>query len=320
MKAIVCKRFGSAEVLKLVDIEQPTPKSDQVLIQIHATTVTAGDCEIRSLRLTFIITFLLRTFIKFKTLILGMELAGEVISVGSKVKLFKKGDQVFAAPGFKAYAEFICLPENGPIALKPQNMNYVQAAALSVGGLNALHFIKKANIKQGNKVLIYGASGSIGTFAIQLANYFGADVTAVCSRGNFSLVKSLGAKETVDYKVEDFTKNGENYDVIFDTLGKSDFSKSLNSLTENGRYLLAAPKLSEKIKGSWISFRSPKKVITSFANHDFEKLIFLKKLVEEGKLNSVIDRCYSLDEIKEAHLYVEKGHKKGNVVITIDHI
>jgi len=319
MKAVVCKNFGEAQVLSIEDIEQPVAKADQVLIKIHATTVTAGDCEIRSLRLTFVITLMLRIFAKFKRLILGMELAGEVVAVGNKVTLFKTGDHVFAAPGFNTYAQYICMPEKGPLALKPQCMNFEEAAALSVGGLNALHFLRKANIIKGSKVLIYGASGSIGTFAIQLAKYYGAEVTAVCSGTNVDLVKSLSADFVIDYTQEDFSQNGISYDVIFDTLGKSNFNIGLKSLSDNGRYLLAAPRPTQMIKGLWLLLTSDKRVFFAFANHDAEILIALKQLVEEGHLRSFIDKSYPLDEVVNAHQYVEKGHKKGNVVLTVSH-
>lgn len=319
MIAVICRKFGAAHQLTLADVAKPVPSDKQLLIKVMATTVTAGDCEIRSLRLGLIFNFMLRVFSKFSTLILGMELSGEVIAVGKKVTLFKVGDKVMAAPGFKANAEFICLSEDGPVVLQPTNMNDQEAAAISVGGVNALHFLRKADIKLNEKVLIYGASGSIGTAAIQLAKYYGANVTAVCSTSNLTLVKSLGADKAIDYTQEDYSKKGEEYDVIFDTLGKSLFKTNMKLLSENGRYLLAAPKFIEMIKGFWFNKVSTKKVVTSFADHDVEKLIFLKKLVEQRKFIAVIDRIYPLEDIVDAHLYVEKGHKKGNVVITISH-
>jgi len=319
MKAVICRKFGIASQLTIEDIAIPVPNEKQLLIKITATTVTAGDCEIRSQRLGFFFNSMLKIFSKFSTLILGMELAGEVVAVGKKVTLFKVGDKVMAAAGFKANAQFTCLSENGAVVLKPTNMSDQEAAAISVGGINALHFLRKAAIKPNEKILIYGASGSIGTAAIQLAKYYGAIVTTVCSTSNLALVKSLGADITIDYTQEDYAKKGVEYDVIFDTLGKSLFQTNMQLLSKNGRYLLAAPKFIEMIKGFWLTKVTTKKVITAFANHDEEKLLFLKKLVEENKFVTVIDRIYPLEDIVDAHLYVEKGHKKGNVVINVSH-
>ncbi|NQZ21080.1 MAG: NAD(P)-dependent alcohol dehydrogenase [Colwellia sp.] len=319
MKAVICRRFGAANKLTLTDVATPVPSDQQLLIKVMATTVTAGDCEIRSLRLGVIFNFMLRIFSKFSPLGLGMELAGEVIAVGKKVSLFKVGDKVMAAPGFKANAQFICLAEDAPVVLKPTNMNNQEAAAISVGGTNALHFLRKAAIKPNEKVLIYGASGSIGTAAIQLAKYYGAHVTTVCSTSNLALVQSLGADNVIDYSQENYAEQGQEYDVIFDTLGKSLFKTNIKLLSKNGRYLLAAPKFREIIKGFWLTKTSTKKVITAFANHNAEQLSFLKKLVEQKQFTAVIDRIYPLEDIVAAHLYVEKGHKKGNVVITVSH-
>jgi len=319
MKAVICRKFGTADKLTLADVKMPKPSDKEILIKVMATTVTAGDCEIRSLRLGTAFNFMVRVFSKFSTLILGMELSGEVIAVGNKVTMFNVGDKVMAAPGFKANAQFICLSENAPVVLKPSNMNAQEAAAISVGGTNALHFLRKATIKPNEKILIYGASGSIGTAAIQLAKYYGAHVTAVCSTANLKLVQSLGADKTIDYTKENYAEQGQEYDVIFDTLGKSLFKTNTKLLSENGRYLLAAPKFKEIIKGFYLSKTSSKKVFTAFANHDAEKLAFLKNLVEAKQFTAVIDRIYPLEEITAAHLYVEKGHKKGNVVITVKH-
>ena len=256
--------------------------------------------------------------------ILGQELAGEIESVGKDVKLFKKGDQVFATTGFGfgAYAEYKCLPEEpkmGVLAIKPVNMTYEEAAAVPTGGLEALHFLRKGNIQSGQKVLIIGAGGSIGTFAVQLARYFGAEVTGVDSTGKLDMLRSIGADHVIDYTQEDFTKSGETYDVIFDVMGKSSFSGSIRSLKQNGRYLLGNPGLSQMVRGRWTSMRSSKKVIIGAANQKNEDLVFLKELIEAGKIKSVIDRRYPLEQIAEAHRYVDTGQKKGNVVITVEH-
>ncbi len=319
MKAIVCTKYGKADVLKLVDIAKPKPKNKQVLIKIMATTVTAGDCEIRSLRFNLFIKLILKGLIHFKKLILGMELAGEIVEVGDKVTLFKVGDKVIAAPGFNTYAQYICMDETGPIAIKPEKLSYEEAATISVGGITALYLMRKAIISPKDKILIYGASGSIGAVAIQLAKYYGARVTAVCSTANFELVKSLGADAVIDYTKEDYTKNGITYDLIFDVLGKSIFKKNVRILSDNGYYLLGSPKFTESLRGFWISITTSKTVISTFALHDAEKLQFLADVHEQGIIKPVIDRTYSLDDTVAAHLYVEKGHKKGNVVINVDH-
>jgi 2-desacetyl-2-hydroxyethyl bacteriochlorophyllide A dehydrogenase len=323
MKAVECKKYGAPDVLELKEIEKPSPKNDEVLIKIHAATVTAGDCELRRFKMPVWLWLLARIGFGFRgprRKILGQELAGEIESVGKDVKLFMKGNQVFAATGFGlgAYAEYKCLPEDGVMAIKPANMTYEEAAAVPVGGLTALHFLRKGNIQSGQKVLINGAGGSIGTFAVQLAKYFGAEVTGVDSTEKLDMVQSIGADHAIDYTQEDFTKSGETYDVIFDVIGKSSFSRSVSSLKQNGRYLLANPGLSHMVRGRWTSMRSIKKVIFG-ASEKTEDLIFLKELIEAGKINSVIDRRYPLEQIAEAHRYVEKGHKKGNVVITVEH-
>jgi NADPH:quinone reductase-like Zn-dependent oxidoreductase len=293
----------------LVEIEKPTPKDHEVLIKVIATTVHIGDTKIRRLEpgMGKVIDFFFKPFMLImmgfkgpRKKILGMELAGDIEAVGKNVTLFKIGDPVFASTEFNlgAYAQYCCLPENGIIALKPTNMTYEEAATVSNGALTALYNLRKANIQKSQKVLIYGASGSAGTYAVQLAKYFGAEVTGVCSTANLEMVKSIGADKVIDYTKEDFTQGGDFYDFIFDSVGKIESSKRKKSLSKSGIYLnIMAMSNNFKLK--------------------VEDLIYLKGLCEEGKLKSVIDKIYPLEQIVEAHRYVDKGHKKGNVVITI---
>jgi len=327
MKAIVWTNYGPPDVLQLKEVEKPSPKANEVLIKIYAASVFAGDCELRSLKIPLLMSLPLRIYVGFRrpkrVTILGQELAGEIESAGKDVELFKKGDQVFASTGFGmgAYAEYICLPEEpkeGVLAIKPANMTYEEAAAVPTGGLEALHFLKHGNIQSEQKVLINGAGGSIGTFAIQLAKYFGAEVTGVDSTGKLDMLRSIGADQVIDYTKEDFTQSGETYDVIFDVVGKSSFSGSIKSLKQNGFYLLANPGLSHMVRGGWTSKRSSKSVIFGAASHKTEDLLFLKELIEAGKIKTVIDRRYPLEQTAEAHRYVETGHQKGNVVITME--
>jgi NADPH:quinone reductase-like Zn-dependent oxidoreductase len=324
MKVIVCTKYGPPEVLQLKEVEKPTPRNNEVRIKIFATTVTSGDSRMRSF--TVPISFWLPARIalglrKPKKTILGSELAGEIESAGKDVKLFKKGDQVFAYPGHNggAYAEYTCMPENGCLAIKPANMTFEEAAAIPFGGNTALYFLRKGNIRSGQKVLIYGASGSVGTFAVQIARYYGAEVTGVCGTRNLELVTSLGADKVIDYTKEDFTKNGETYDVIFDTVGKRSFSDCMRSLKKEGIYLHAVATPAVMLRMRWASMMSGTKLIGGTAIPDTENLVLLKELVEAEKIKPVIDRCYPMEQIAEAHRYIEKGHKRGNVVINIAH-
>jgi NADPH:quinone reductase-like Zn-dependent oxidoreductase len=329
MKAIVWTEYGPPGVLQLKEVEKPTPKDNEVLIRIYATTVTAGDCEMRRMETAIQYRILMRMYVGLRRpkriTILGMELAGEIESVGKEIRKFKKGDQVFAATGFVgtgACAEYICLPEEpeaGVVAIKPANMTYEEAAPVPVGGHEALCFLRQGNVQSGQKVLINGAGGTIGTFAIQLAKYFGAEVTGVDSTRKLDMLRSIGADQVIDYTQEDFTKSGETYDFILDVVSKSSFSGSIRSLKQNGRYLIANPGLSQMVRGRWTSRRSSKKVLFGAASPKTEDLLFLKELIEAGKIKSVIDRTYPLEQTAEAHRYVETGHKKGHVVITVEH-
>jgi len=319
MKAIVFTKYGSPDVLQVREVVKPAPKDKDVLIKIYATSVTSGDCRMRKAD-PFAIRFFNGLTRPKKTTVLGNEFSGEIEEVGKDVKLFRKGDQVFGQTGMGlgANAEYICLPEDGTIAIKPANITHEEAATIPFGGSTALHFLRKANIRSGQKILIYGASGSLGTAAIQLDRYFETEVTGVCSTANVELVKSLGAGKVIDYTKEDFTKSGGNYDIIFDTTGQSPFSGCVKSLTQNGIYLRAVHmSISSNVRGLWTSMTSSRKIIGGVATELKENLIFLRELIEAGKLKPVIDRSYPFEQIAEAHRYVDQGHKKGNVAVTI---
>ena len=321
MKAVVCTKYGTPDVLQVKEVEKPVPRDNEILVKVHATTVTTGDCRIRSFTLArwfWLPGRIMYGITKPRKEIPGNELSGEIESVGKDVKRFKKGDQVFGISWGTTFqgttAEYKCLPEDGMIAIRPASMTDEEAASLPVGGLTALHFLRKGNIQSGQKVLIYGASGSVGTFAVQLAKYFGAEITGVCSTTNIEMVRSLGADTVIDYTKEDFTKNGHTYDVIFDTVSKTSFSRCKNSLKQRGRYLTTDWPL---LQALWASMAGGKKVIFGMAGQNLDDLIFLKELVEAGEIRSVIDKRYPLEKAAEAHRYVDKGHKKGNVIITI---
>jgi NADPH:quinone reductase-like Zn-dependent oxidoreductase len=322
MKAVICSKYGLPEVLQLKELEKPIPKDNEVLIKIHGAVVGATDTVMRKGK-PFITRFF--TGLTRPKNIPGDVLAGEIEAVGKNVTKFKIGDFVYGTTDTTtgAHAEYKCLPEDGALAIKPLNISYEEAAAVCDGGLAALPFLRdKAKIQGGQKVLINGASGSVGTFAIQLAKYYGAQVTGVCSTTNKELVKSLGANNVIDYKEENFTKNGQTYDIIFDAVGKSSFSKCKNSLTQTGIYLTTVPTPAVLFQMLFTSKSGGKKAVFTAtglrpASEKAKDLIFLKELIEAGNLKSVIDRSYSLEQIAEAHSYVEKGHKKGNVVISL---
>ena len=322
MKAIVWTKYGPPDVLQFKELNKPVPKENEVLIRVHAATVTAGDCELRRFDIPLGLRLFVRIMfgiIKPRIKILGQELAGEIESVGKKVKHFKKGDPVFAATEMRmgAYAEYACLPAKSAMALKPVNMSYDEAATVPTGGLNALHFLRKGDIRSGQKILILGAGGSIGTYAVLISKSYGAHITCVDSGNKLEMLLSIGSDQVIDYTKEDFTENGEIYDLIIDVVGKSSFSRNVRSLSKSGHYILGNPKLKWKIKGLWISLTTRKKIISALASYHPEDLIFLKELVEAGKIKSVIDRKYPLEKTAEAHSYVETGQKMGNVVISI---
>lgn len=326
MKAVVWTEYGPPESLQLREVEKPSPKENEVLVRIHATTVTAGDCEMRRLELPLFFSTPMRVYNGLRApkriTILGQELAGEIEAVGEGVKSFKPGDRVFATTGFNlgGYAEYICLPEGAEdiaLAKMPANMTFEEAAAVPFGGLESLHFLRQAGIQPGQKGLINGAGGSIGTFGVQIAKHFGAEVTAVDSAGKLDMLRSIGAEHTIDYRTEDFTTGGIKYSVIFDVIGKSPFSGCIRSLEENGYYLMANPRVSFLLRGAWVSRTSKKKVVSGTARQRSEDLNYLKELVEAGHLRTVIDRTYPLEQIAEAHRYVETGAKQGNLIIRV---
>lgn len=327
MKAILHTRFGPPEELRLEEIEKPTPLDNEVLIKIHATSVTSTDCNVRNFTFVpgvFQLPAQLFMFGVFKPRIniLGIDLAGEVEAVGKDVKRFKVGDQVFGTPGmtFGAHAEYTCVPEDGVLTIKPPGVDWEEAAPIFLGASTALFYLRdKGNIQAGQRILIYGASGAIGSYAVQLAKYYGAEVTGVCSTTNLEMVRSLGADKVIDYTQEDYAENGETYDLILDTVGKTSFSHCKKSLKQKGIFLPVVMDFTELVQIIWTSMTDGKKVKGGVAGESVEDLDFFKDLMVAGKLKPVIDRCYPLEKTAEAFQYVEKGHKKGNVVITLEH-
>lgn len=322
MRAIVYDRYGPPEVLRLTEVPKPTPRDDEVLIRIHAATVTSGDWRARSLEMPAGFGLLGRLFFGLsgpRQPILGSELAGEVESVGRDVTKFRAGDRVFAFSGaaMGCHAEYRCMPEEGAVAPMPSNLTYGEAAAMSFGGTTALCFLRRAGIRSGDTVLVNGASGGVGTAAVQIARHFGAEVTGVCSAANAELVESLGARRVIDYIREDFTASGETYDIIVDTVGTAPYSRSRGSLKEGGRLLLVLGGLPDMLRMPWVSMTSSRKVIAGPASEGAEALGFLADLAAAGEFRPVIDRRYPLERIREAHAYVDTGRKKGNVVITL---
>jgi NADPH:quinone reductase-like Zn-dependent oxidoreductase len=332
MKAVVFTEYGSPDVLHLKDIPKPAPKENEILVKVYATPVNYGDLTARNFaNLTtkqfnmpaplFYPARLSFGWSKPKTTILGSELAGQVEAVGAAVTKFQPGDEVFAYVGMKmgAYAEYLCIPETGMVALKPSNLTYAEAATLPYGATMASSLLRKANLRPGHKVLIHGASGGIGSMAVQLAKHHGAEVTGVCGTPRLDFVRALGADRVVDYTQEDFTQNGETYDVIFDILGKGSFARLRQSLTPNGIYLLASYKMKAVLQMLWTAVtRSPQKVICAFAEEKVQDLVQVKELAEAGEIKAVIDRCFPLEQAAEAHRYVEAGGKQGPVVITVE--
>jgi NADPH:quinone reductase-like Zn-dependent oxidoreductase len=330
MKAIVWTNYGPPDGLQLREVAKPTPKDNEVLIKVYAATASTADTEFRRLKLPLLFAIPLRLYLGFRKptriTILGTEFAGEIVAAGKEVTRYQPGDQVFGYTGLGmgTYAEYLCLPEKpsapaSVMAEKPANVTYEEAAAVPFGGLEALHSLRKANIQRGQKVLIVGAGGSIGTYSVQLAKQYGAEVTGVDKTGKLEMLRSIGADHVIDYTQEDFTKNGQTYDVILDTIGKSSFSGSIRSLKENGTYLNANPGLLGRLRKRWTSKKSSKRVIPWTAGYTTNNLLALKELIEAGTIKAIIDRRYPLEQIAEAHRYVETGQKKGNVVITVEH-
>ena len=328
MNAVIWTKYGPPEGLQARQVEKPVPKDNEILVKIHAAGVTAGDCEMRRLELPLMLSLPVRLYAGFlkpvRISILGQELAGEVEEIGRNVSLYQKGDQVFGTTGFGfgAYAEYICLPAEpgdaqGTLAAKPENLTYEEAAPVPTAGLEALHYLRKVNIQPGQKVLVIGAGGSIGTFSVQLARHFGAEVTGVDSPEKLDMLSSIGANQVIDYTKEDYTRRGERYDLIIDVVGKNSVARRLRLLKPDGVYFLAYAGLSHVLLAMWTSLTSSKKLKIESASQKKDDLLFLKELIEAGKLKTVVDRCFPLEQTAEAHRYAETGHKKGNIVVTM---
>lgn len=329
MKAIIWTKYGPPEALQLQEIPTPTPKDNEVLIKVHAATASTPDAEFRKLQIPFPLSLPIRFYLGLikptRIKILGTEFAGEVVSVGKAVTQYTSGDQVYGYTGLgmSTYAEYLCLPEKGTaiggvMALKPTNLSYEEAAAVPFGGLEALHMLRQAKLQPGQKMLIVGAGGTIGTYSVQLAKHAGAIVSGVDKPGKLEMLRSLGADEVIDYTRENFTQNGKKYDVILDTIGKSPFSGSIRSLNSDGTYLNPNAGMLGRFRIQWASRNSTKKLIPWSAGYTTNNLLAVKALVEAGTLKPVIDRRYSFAQIVEAHRYVDSGQKKGNVVITVE--
>jgi NADPH:quinone reductase-like Zn-dependent oxidoreductase len=328
MKAVVWTKYGSPDGLELQEVEKPVPKEAEILIKIHAATVTAGDCEMRRLQLPLGLSFPVRVYaglIRPKRIsILGQEFAGAVEEIGKDVRSCKIGDQVFGTTGFGfgAYAEYLCLPETpgdaqGVLAAKPANLTFEEAAAIPTAGLEALHYLKSANIQPGDKVLIIGAGGSIGTFSVQLARHFGAEVTGVDSTEKLDMLRSIGANHVIDYTKEDYTNAGAIYDVIIDVVGKRGVLQRLKLLKPGGQYFLAYARIADIFLGMWVSMTSRKKLKLESASQNKMELVYLSGLFEAGTLKTMIDKSFPLEHIPEAHRFAESGQKKGNIAITV---
>jgi NADPH:quinone reductase-like Zn-dependent oxidoreductase len=333
MKAIVCAKYGPPEVLQLKEVEKPAPKNNEILIKVHATPISFGDALVRDFKtvsprkfhMPFFFWLMGKIYFGFrrpKIAILGSEFSGEVESAGKDVKRFSPGDPVFGyrGPRMGAYAEYLCMPENGVLTLKPANMTFEEAAAVPYGAIMALNVLRKANLQPGQKILVNGASGGIGPAVVQLArSHFGAIVTGVCSTPRLEYVRSLGAEKVIDYTREDFIDSGETYDCIVDILGRSSFARCRRSLTPNGRCLFVSFKMKQVFQMLRTSMSGGRRAVCIVSTEKAEDLAFVKELIEAGKIKTIIDRCYPLEQAADAHRYVEQGHKKGNVVITVDH-
>lgn len=330
MKAIVWTKYGPPDGLQLQDVEKPIPKASEILVKVRATTVTAGDCEMRRLELPLMLSFPVRLYAGFlrpkRISILGQELAGEVEQVGSDVKSFKKGDQVFGTTGlgFGAYAQYICLPgepddTQGALAPKPENLTYEEAAAVPTAGFEALHFVRRGDVRPGKKVLIIGAGGSIGTFSVQLAKFFGAEVTGVDRADKLDMLRSIGADHVIDYTQEDYTNARDSHDLIIDVVGKGMVARRLKLLKPGGSYFLAYAELAQLLLALWTSMTGSRKLRIEASGQKKADLLFLKELIEAGKIKPIIDSCFRLEQTADAHRYAETGRKKGNVAITVEH-